>query len=53
MLTSLDAILAAAKATGGRKKIAVAVAQDPEVITAIKGAYELGIATAILVGDAE
>lgn len=53
MLTSLDAILAAAQAKGGSKTIAVAVAQDPEVIAAIKGAYELGIATAILVGDAD
>ncbi len=53
MLKSLDAILAAAQAKGGHKKIAVAAAQDPEVLTAIKGAYELGLATAILVGDAD
>lgn len=53
MLKSLDAILAAAQAKGGSKTIAVAAAQDPEVISAIKGAYDLGIATAILVGDAD
>lgn len=53
MLTSLDAILAAAQAKGGSKKIAVAAAQDAEVISAIKGAYESGLATAILVGDGD
>lgn len=53
MLKSLDAILTAAQAKGGSKTIAVAAAQDPEVISAIKGAYDLGIATAILVGDAD
>lgn len=53
MLRSLDAILAAAQAQGGSKRIAVAAAQDPEVISAIKGACDLGIATATLVGDAD
>lgn len=52
MLKSLDAILAAAQAKGGSKTIAVAVAQDPEVMAAIKSAYNSGIGTAILVGDA-
>lgn len=53
MLRSLDAIVAAAQAKGGSKVVAVAAAQDAEVIAAIKGAYELGIATAVLVGNAE
>ncbi len=53
MLKSLDAIIAAAQAKGGSKVVAVAAAQDPEVMAAIKGAYELGLATAILVGDSE
>ncbi len=53
MLRSLDEILAAAKSRGGSKRIAVAAAQDPEVLTAIKGAYEQRLAAAILVGDGE
>lgn len=53
MLKSLDAILAAAEAKGGNKKIAVAAAHDPEVLAAIKDAEERGLATAILVGDAK
>lgn len=51
MLKNLDAILAAAQAKGGNKVLAVAAAQDPEVMAAIKGAYDLGLATAVLVGD--
>lgn len=35
----------------GRSKIAVAVAQDAEVLLAVNAAYELGIADAIFVGD--
>ena len=35
----------------GRSKIAVAVAQDAEVLLAVDAAYKLGIASAILVGD--
>ena len=35
----------------GRSKIAVAVAQDAEVLLAVNAAYELGIACAVLVGD--
>jgi phosphate butyryltransferase len=35
----------------GPKTISVAVAQDPVVLAAIKGAHDLGIAHAILVGD--
>lgn len=53
MLKSLQEVLVAAKAKGGNKVIAVAVAEDKEVLSAIKDAIELGLATAILVGDAE
>lgn len=53
MLNSLDAVLAAAREKGGNKVLAVAAAQDSEVMSAIKGAYELGLATATLVGDSE
>ena len=35
----------------GRSKLAVAVAQDAEVLLAVDAAYKLGIASAILVGD--
>lgn len=35
----------------GRSKIAVAVAQDAEVLLAVDAAYKLGIASAILVGE--
>ena len=35
----------------GASKIAVAVAQDAEVLLAVDAAAKLGIATAILVGD--
>lgn len=37
----------------GPKTISVAVAQDKEVLMAVKGAYDLKIANAILVGDKE
>lgn len=36
-----------------KKKVSVAVAQDDEVLKAVKGAKEKGIADAILVGDKE
>lgn len=52
MLRSLQEVLIAARAKGGSKAIAVAVAEDIEVLSAIKDATELGLATAILVGDA-
>ena len=35
----------------GRSKIAVAVAQDAEVLLAVDAAYKLGIASAVLVGE--
>ena len=36
---------------GSRSKIAVAVAQDAEVLLAVDAAYKMGIASAVLVGD--
>jgi phosphate butyryltransferase len=50
MIRSFDEILRAAKDKGPRI-IAVAVAQDIEVLSAVNGAKNLGIANAILVGD--
>lgn len=50
MITAFDQILKAAKEKGP-KVIAVAVAQDVEVLSAINSAKDLGIADAILVGD--
>ncbi len=50
MITSLEA-LRTAPADGKRSLLAVAVAQDAEVLLAVDAAYSLGIAGAILVGD--
>lgn len=50
MIRSFDKILKAAKERGP-KIIAVAVAQDVEVLSAVSNAKNLGIADAILVGD--
>ncbi|MDP3487091.1 MAG: phosphate butyryltransferase [Bacillota bacterium] len=52
MLKNFSEVLAAAK-QGPRRKIAVAVAEDVDVLSAIKDAQEAGIAEAILVGDAD
>ncbi len=52
MITSLEA-LRQAEAGGKRSLLAVAVAQDAEVLLAVDGAYNLGIAGAILVGNEE
>lgn len=51
MIKKLSEIIQAAQTTGARKTIAVAVAQDVDVLLAVKHANELGIADAILVGD--
>lgn len=51
MIRTLQDIVTAATAKGGKKTIAVAVAQDTEVLAAIKEATSLGLAAAILVGD--
>lgn len=50
MIKAFDEIIKAAKEKGP-KIIAVAVAQDTEVLSAVNGAKNLGVANAILVGD--
>ncbi|SDZ09881.1 phosphate butyryltransferase [Proteiniborus ethanoligenes] len=52
MIKSFEEVLQLAKARGP-KTIAVAVAQDKEVLLAVNEAKNLGIADAILVGDKE
>lgn len=53
MLNSLEAVLTAATEQAGKKTIAVAMAEDREVLLAVKEAYSRGLAEAILVGDRE
>lgn len=50
MIRAFDEIIKVAREKGP-KVIAVAVAQDIEVLSAVNGAKELGIANSILVGD--
>ncbi len=50
MITSLEA-LREVNVSGKRSMLAVAVAQDAEVLLAVDGAYNLGIAGATLVGN--
>lgn len=50
MIKAFDEIIKAAKEKGP-KTIAVAVAQDAEVLSAVNSAADLGIANAILIGD--
>lgn len=50
MIKAFDEILKYAKEKGP-KKVAVAVAQDVEVLSAVNSAKDLGIADAILIGD--
>ncbi len=52
MITSLES-LRTPSTNGKRSLLAVAVAQDAEVLLAVDGAYNLGIAGAILVGNEE
>jgi len=52
LIKSFDEILRAARERGP-KTIAVAVAQDAEVLSAVKAAGDMGIAEAVLVGDKE
>ncbi|WP_312198777.1 phosphate acyltransferase, partial [Anaerospora hongkongensis] len=52
MLKSFQDVLAQAKEAGRNVTIAVAAAQDRDVLQAVKAAQELGLARAILVGDA-
>lgn len=51
MIKNFEEIMQAARGCGPAS-IAVAVAQDQEVLSAVKSAYDLGIAKSILVGDA-
>lgn len=50
MIRSLETLRTCLSACG-RSKIAVAVAQDAEVLLAVDAAYKMGIASAVLVGD--
>ena len=50
MIQSLESLHRAAQERGNRV-LAVAAAQDAEVLLAVDAARKLGIATAILVGD--
>lgn len=50
MIKAFDEIIQVAKEKGP-KTLAVAVAQDAEVLSAVNAAKDLGIADAILVGD--
>ncbi len=50
MITSLEQLRTAPE-SGERSRLAVAVAQDAEVLLAVDAAYNLGIADAILVGS--
>ena len=52
MAKSFDEILAQVKSCS-KKKVAVAVAQDENVLEAVKKAKEEGIADSVLVGDAD
>jgi len=52
MIKTFKEIIETAKSKGP-KTIAVAVAQDPEVLSAVNAAKKLGIAEAILIGDRE
>jgi phosphate butyryltransferase len=47
MIKSLESL----RQVEASSKLAVAVAQDAEVLLAVDGARKLGIATAVLVGD--
>ncbi len=52
MIKSFNDVLKLAKERGP-KTISVAVAQDKDVLTAVKNANDLGVADAVLVGDKE
>lgn len=52
MIQSLESLHRAAQERGSRV-LALAAAQDAEVLLAVDAARKLGIATAILVGDEE
>ncbi len=50
-ITSLDKLVDHVVATGVKKRIAVAYAQDPNTIGAIAKAVNLGFAEGIMIGD--
>jgi phosphate butyryltransferase len=52
MITNFDEIISLAREKGP-KTLTVAVAQDPEVLLAVKRAQELGLINALLIGDKE
>lgn len=53
MVRNFAELLEAVKSLKGRRYVAIAVAEDREVLKAAKGIMELGVATPILVGDEE
>ncbi len=53
MLKNFQDVLAAARDSHTTATISVAAAQDKDVLQAVKAAQELGLANAILVGDAD
>ena len=52
-MNTIAELIEAAKAVAGRPRIAVAAAQDEEVMQAVEAARAAGIADAILIGDRE
>ena len=52
MITKLDQIVRAVQGRG-RKKLAVAYAQDSHTLEAVNAATDMGIVEAILIGDRE
>jgi len=53
MYQSLEDIIAAAKSLPQRQRLAVAAAQDLDVLEAVRDAVDWGVVSAILVGDKE
>lgn len=51
MYRNLDEVIEAAKALPQRQRLAVAAAQDQDVLEAVRDAVEWGVVSAILVGD--
>ena len=51
MYRNLDEVIAAAKNLPSRQRLAVAAAQDQDVLEAVRDAVEWGVVSAILVGD--
>ena len=53
MFRSLEEVVAAARTLPRRQRLAVAAAQDLDVLAAVRDAVEWGIVSAVLVGDKE